>query len=95
MKRWKITIPNNLTHTFSAETKDDALEEAYDWIMENIKCEECFAENAVDGIQLTNEILKIIKDCPVQSYSSSDDCCLKKCVLAEVCYKYWIGEELK
>lgn len=43
---------------------------------------------AVPGIQLTDEIRKVITNCP-SLFSSYSDTCEKFCPLCQVCRDYW------
>lgn len=43
-------------------------------------------------VKLTDEIYKIITNCPKLAWSGSKEC-LTHCPLAVVCCEYWIGEK--
>lgn len=46
---------------------------------------------AVQGITLTDEIEKVITNCPYIVESKPHDC-FAHCPLCEVCYHYYVGE---
>lgn len=75
-------------HNIEADSREEAEEIALNWFDE--RAHKMKTAHCVD-ILLTDEIHKIITECPSLEEHYSNNNCEKYCPLAKVCQDYWTG----